>query len=311
MHHDDPEQSGVRRRRSTQHDQRVRFSLDNPTPSQTSEDTTRKSDGLVALDMDKSEQRTTPSALSLDPSLNPAATVDAPPVASTPSRSTPPTSVLHHKVSPMSSAARQRGYSLRSALFHRNMRHSPVDTSMSGIELAEATSSTHTQPLSPNSTHLPNSKKSMSSVVELSSITDEDSEDDRKLPYYQDTPGVHGIVALPDHDSRHPIWRNIKQSYSRARKFLLRIQDIPPTEHGRHIDLDPFREETLIDERTGKIYIPNTIRSSRYNAWSFVPRQLFAQFSKLANFYFLCVSILQMIPGLSTTGSTFCFLNSA
>jgi phospholipid-translocating ATPase len=47
----------------------------------------------------------------------------------------------------------------------------------------------------------------------------------------------------------------------------------------------------------------NTIRSSRYTAWNFLPRQLFAQFSKLANFYFLCVSILQMIPNLSTTGT--------
>lgn len=47
----------------------------------------------------------------------------------------------------------------------------------------------------------------------------------------------------------------------------------------------------------------NMIRSNRYTLWNFLPRQLFAQFSKLANFYFLCVSILQMIPGLSTTGS--------
>ncbi len=35
---------------------------------------------------------------------------------------------------------------------------------------------------------------------------------------------------------------------------------------------------------------------------TFVPRQLVAQFSKVANFYFLTISILQMIPGLSTTG---------
>ena len=46
----------------------------------------------------------------------------------------------------------------------------------------------------------------------------------------------------------------------------------------------------------------NFIKSSKYTVWNFLPRQLFAQFSKLANFYFLTVSILQMIPGLSTTG---------
>ena len=50
-------------------------------------------------------------------------------------------------------------------------------------------------------------------------------------------------------------------------------------------------------------YISNVIRSSRYTLLNFFPRQLLAQFSKLANFYFLTVSILQMIPGLSTTGT--------
>ena len=88
-----------------------------------------------------------------------------------------------------------------------------------------------------------------------------------------------------------------------VRKFILRIQDIPPSKDGRHIDLDPTRTDSLIDERTGKPYIENWIRSSRYSFWSFFPRQLWAQFTKLANFYFLVVAILQMIPGLSTTGT--------
>ncbi|KAL2835126.1 hypothetical protein BDW59DRAFT_137165 [Aspergillus cavernicola] len=86
------------------------------------------------------------------------------------------------------------------------------------------------------------------------------------------------------------------------RKTILRIQDIPPSKDGRHIDLDPTKTSILIDERTGKPYAENWIRSSRYSLWSFFPRQLFAQFTKLANFYFLVVAILQMIPGLSTTG---------
>ncbi|KAF2646143.1 phospholipid-translocating P-type ATPase [Massarina eburnea CBS 473.64] len=88
----------------------------------------------------------------------------------------------------------------------------------------------------------------------------------------------------------------------RAQKFLLRIKDIPPSKDGRHIYLDPSRQEPLTDERTNQPYVSNWIRSTRYSAWNFVPRQLIAQFSKLANFYFLCISILQMIPGLSTTG---------
>lgn len=88
-----------------------------------------------------------------------------------------------------------------------------------------------------------------------------------------------------------------------AQKFILRIKDIPPTKDGRHIDLNPSLVDTLTDERTGKAYCANWIRSSRYSFWSFFPRQLFAQFTKLANFYFLVVAILQMIPGLSTTGT--------
>jgi len=59
----------------------------------------------------------------------------------------------------------------------------------------------------------------------------------------------------------------------------------------------------LIDECTDRPYINNSITSSRYTIYSFLPRQLYAQFSKLANSYFLLVSILQMIPGWSTTGT--------
>ncbi|KAL1882968.1 hypothetical protein Daus18300_000606 [Diaporthe australafricana] len=70
---------------------------------------------------------------------------------------------------------------------------------------------------------------------------------------------------------------------------------------GRRIPLR-LGEEMLIDERTGRPYISNRIRTSRYTIWNFVPRQLIYQFSRLANMYFLIIAILQMIPGFSTTG---------
>jgi phospholipid-translocating ATPase len=95
----------------------------------------------------------------------------------------------------------------------------------------------------------------------------------------------------------------LKQLGEAFRKHVLHIREIPPSQDGRHVDLDARREEPLIDERTGKQYINNFIRSSRYSLWSFFPKQFVAQFSKLANFYFLVISILQMIPGLSTTGT--------
>lgn len=88
-----------------------------------------------------------------------------------------------------------------------------------------------------------------------------------------------------------------------VRKAILRIKEIPPSKDGRHIDLNPNCTEALIDERTGKAYVENWIRSSRYSLWNFFPRQLWAQFTKIANFYFLVVAILQMVPGLSTTGT--------
>ena len=57
----------------------------------------------------------------------------------------------------------------------------------------------------------------------------------------------------------------------------------------------------LIDERFNRSYCDNQITSSRYTFYSFFPRQLYAQFSKLANTYFFIVAVLQMVPGWSTT----------
>lgn len=99
------------------------------------------------------------------------------------------------------------------------------------------------------------------------------------------------------------VGKRIRLLYRKSRDSLLRIHETPPSKDGRQIVVDCARHKVLIDERTGHEYINNTICSSRYTLWNFLPRQLYAQFSKLANFYFLCVSILQMIPGLSTTGN--------
>ncbi|CAK7274382.1 drs2 neo1 protein [Sporothrix epigloea] len=86
---------------------------------------------------------------------------------------------------------------------------------------------------------------------------------------------------------------------------LFRQRPLPPSVDGRHIALDPGSTRTTpyLDERTGKPFISNFIRSSRYTVWNFLPKQLVFQFMKLANFYFLIISILQMVPGLSSTGT--------
>jgi phospholipid-translocating ATPase len=95
------------------------------------------------------------------------------------------------------------------------------------------------------------------------------------------------------------IWGLGQGLFTRARKTVLRIHDISSSADGRHIFIN---ETNAVDERTQSPYIHNSIRSSRYSLVSFFPRQFVAQFSKLANAYFLVISILQLIPGLSTTG---------
>lgn len=104
--------------------------------------------------------------------------------------------------------------------------------------------------------------------------------------------------------------------------FLGRLIDIVlnrtrnlSTKEGRHIPIildhgtaeykkyaSP-KNELLLDERLGVPYCNNQITSSRYSVLSFFPRQLYAQFSRLANAYFFLVAILQMVPGWSTTGT--------
>ncbi|GFU69886.1 probable phospholipid-transporting ATPase IM [Trichonephila clavipes] len=44
----------------------------------------------------------------------------------------------------------------------------------------------------------------------------------------------------------------------------------------------------------------NFIKTSKYSLVTFVPQNLFEQFQRLANFYFLCLLVLQLIPQISS-----------
>ncbi|KAH7049461.1 hypothetical protein B0J12DRAFT_574424 [Macrophomina phaseolina] len=214
---------------------------------------------------------------------------------SSPSTATPQTA--RSRLSPLSPSGRSRGYSLRSSLFRRNVE-APSGSPDAVIELQDAGASS--------------SQKSSDDAVSVNVRQSEVSPPREYAEMSKDSDekaALKGISALPNYQSwisrkerQTSFAKVVKENAEKLRKFILRIQEIPPSKDGRHIDLDASRKKNLIDERTGNPYVPNTIRSSRYNAWNFLPRQLIAQFSKLANFYFLCVSILQMIPGLSTTG---------
>lgn len=86
-------------------------------------------------------------------------------------------------------------------------------------------------------------------------------------------------------------------------ELVLRRKSLPPSKDGRRIPLRLGHDMPLVDERRGHPYVSNAIRTSRYTVYDFLPKQLLFQFSRLANFYFLCVGVPQTIPGLSTTGS--------
>lgn len=46
----------------------------------------------------------------------------------------------------------------------------------------------------------------------------------------------------------------------------------------------------------------NSIKTSKYTFYNFVPKNLIVQFSKVANLYFLIIGIMQMIPSISVSG---------
>ncbi|KAE9037738.1 hypothetical protein PR002_g6395 [Phytophthora rubi] len=51
----------------------------------------------------------------------------------------------------------------------------------------------------------------------------------------------------------------------------------------------------------GDPYWTNTVRSSKYTTLNFLPKSLFEQFRRVANFYFLIISLLQLCTNLSPT----------
>lgn len=86
-----------------------------------------------------------------------------------------------------------------------------------------------------------------------------------------------------------------------VRHFSLR-PDASSSSNTRIISIIPLRTTPLINPLTGKPYPANGITTARYTFYDFLPKQLYAQFSKVANTYFLFVAVIQMVPGWSPTG---------
>lgn len=218
-------------------------------------------------------------------------------------------SITNTPLSPPSpqSRTRDRGYSLRRTLFARNIQtQSATETTGPSIELRTSRPSTAKG----------SDTKEKASVVAEEEIqpvatleTDSQDDDLISLAYSDSTPLKYNLSLsagqnwLKSTACKTKGYEHLKQWNETIKEKVFRIKPLPPTKDGRHIELNVSEVGALIDERSGRPYIDNSIRSSRYSLWSFFPKQLIAQFSKIANFYFLVVSILQMIPGLSTTGT--------
>jgi len=204
--------------------------------------------------------------------------------------------------SPISPRTRDRGFSLRGSILARHI-NGQAESSGSAIDLQPVSRlAVYASPLSSCDGA---GKKAETTIIVSSAGEQADAEDRINL-----VKKPHALSSLPHYETwmastaaRKGLWVRIRAIKEQVREKILRIRDVPPSKDGRHLQLDLNRKKPFIDDRTGKEYINNTIFSSKYTLYNFLPRQLFAQFSKLANFYFLCVSILQMIPGLSTTGT--------
>ena len=207
--------------------------------------------------------------------------------------------------SPLSLRTRDRALSLRRSLFSRTLSdhshdsHSPLpdrnSRSITDPRRPYESDATRTSPKQTTPSVTISQAKENEGNIELGESSRVIYSSSSALPHYE-------RLALT-RAKRFSLYRKLRSIFDRARKTVLRIQEIPPSKDGRHIQLGTYGRKKPLDERTGRHYIDNSICSSRYTLWNFLPRQLLAQFSKLANFYFLCVAILQMIPGLSTTGN--------
>jgi phospholipid-translocating ATPase len=171
---------------------------------------------------------------------------------------------------------RNRGYSLRTQMFTRNMQRS--DGPPSPIEMEQA-SSAHS--FGPHNIEIQEEP--------IFSEQEEVSSDKKKS---KDSSHTHHNVTntsevLPNYSfwaSKKLKQRHIKEKYYKVKDFILRKKRLPPSKNGRAlpIELVPDRP-LLIDERTNHPYCSNLITSSIYTPYNFLPRQLIAQFSKLAN----------------------------
>lgn len=175
---------------------------------------------------------------------------------------------------------RNRGYSLRRQVFNRNLNGTGEDANgqpPSPIELEQQQASSfgphnleiHEEPIFSDEEY--NSKNKSKEIITTDNSNSNNTAAD----------------VLPNYSfwaSKKLKQKNIREAFYKTKDFVLRKKKIPPSKNGRIIPIELTHDSPLlIDERTEKPYCSNLIRSSIYTPYNFLPRQLVAQFSKLAN----------------------------
>ena len=69
----------------------------------------------------------------------------------------------------------------------------------------------------------------------------------------------------------------------------------------KSIEWQEMPDRTILTNKPDLLLIDNHIETSKYNLITFLPKNIFEQFSKLANLYFLIIGVLEMIPEISTS----------
>jgi hypothetical protein len=84
---------------------------------------------------------------------------------------------------------------------------------------------------------------------------------------------------------------------------LNRDDDLEETKEVQESDYIPTSHEVFINiDRKHSFFRrepSNFIRSTKYRWWNFIPKNLFEQFLRLSNIYFLITMIVSLIPGIS------------
>ena len=69
----------------------------------------------------------------------------------------------------------------------------------------------------------------------------------------------------------------------------------------KKVDWQEMPDRKILTNKPDLMLSTNKIETSKYNFITFFPKNIFEQFIKLANLYFLIIGVLELIPEISTS----------